>query len=266
MARARELCRQAGDTPQLIEALCGVGVFYQHRGDFQTARELFAQCLALAERLPAPAFLVRAPRADGGMFVFPGRGSPRPTRTSPRGLPFVRHSKTTRWRFFHSQGDLEQCLGYTSGTLWMLGYPDQALSAVQRDARPGPGVVAHLHSGARPVYAGSRSIKLDGRRLLCRTELEAALALMTAQGVRHLAVVRTCLRGWALTVQGEAEAGMALMHQGLAAERATGSVLGRSLFLAQLAEVYGASGQAEEGLRILAEALAARGPHGGALL
>jgi len=46
------------------------------------------------------------------------------------------------------------------------------------------------------------------------------------------------------------------MHQGLAALQATGSVNTRSEYLACLAEAYGGTGQAEEGLRLLAEALA----------
>ena len=46
------------------------------------------------------------------------------------------------------------------------------------------------------------------------------------------------------------------MHQGLAAYRATGAELTRPYFLALLAEAYGKVGQAEEGLTVLAEALA----------
>ena len=47
------------------------------------------------------------------------------------------------------------------------------------------------------------------------------------------------------------------MHQGLAAFQAIGAQLSRTAFLALLAESYGKSGQAEEGLGVLAEALAA---------
>ena len=119
MARARELCRQVGDTPQLIEALWGVGVFYQHQGDLQTARELFAQCLALAERLPAPAFLVRAHVQMGVCLFFLGEvaaAHAHLTQAMALCAPQQDHSLA----FFHSQDDLGQCLGYTSGTLWML--------------------------------------------------------------------------------------------------------------------------------------------------
>ncbi|MBI3302547.1 MAG: hypothetical protein HYZ72_10805 [Deltaproteobacteria bacterium] len=38
--RARELCRQVGETPQLFPALFGLRTFYQVRGELQTAREL----------------------------------------------------------------------------------------------------------------------------------------------------------------------------------------------------------------------------------
>jgi predicted ATPase len=54
------------------------------------------------------------------------------------------------------------------------------------------------------------------------------------------------LQGWARAMQG----------QGLAAWQTTGARGGGPVFLAWLAETYGKGGQAEEGLRVLAEALA----------
>ena len=39
-ARARELCQQVGETPQLFPVLLGTGAFYMAAGEFQTAREL----------------------------------------------------------------------------------------------------------------------------------------------------------------------------------------------------------------------------------
>ena len=85
---------------------------------------------------------------------------------------------------------------------------------------------------------------------------EAALAIMTAQGFAHNLGFATINRGWALAAQGQREEGLAQMHQGLAAHRATGSRIALSGYLALLAEVSGQSGQAEAGLRLLAEALA----------
>ena len=64
------------------------------------------------------------------------------------------------------------------------------------------------------------------------------------------------MRGGALAGQGQGEAGIAHMRQGLAGWRAVGSEVGQTYYLAFLAEAYGNVGQAAEGLNILAEALA----------
>src|SRR5439155_11484234 len=60
----------------------------------------------------------------------------------------------------------------------------------------------------------------------------------------------------ALAEQGQGEEGIAQLHQGLNTYRATGAGIGRTQFLALLAEAHGKVGQAEEGLKVLAEALA----------
>ena len=49
-ARARELCQQAGDAPQLAAVLGGLAFFYRTGGELQTARELGEQLLTLAQR------------------------------------------------------------------------------------------------------------------------------------------------------------------------------------------------------------------------
>jgi predicted ATPase len=64
-------------------------------------------------------------------------------------------------------------------------------------------------------------------------------------------------RGWALAYHGQGVEGIEEIRQGLAAYQTTGAELGRPWFLALLAEAYGKAGQAEEGLHVVAEALAA---------
>jgi predicted ATPase len=63
------------------------------------------------------------------------------------------------------------------------------------------------------------------------------------------------LRGWVLVQQGQTQAGIEQIHQGLRAYRGTGAALARPYFLALLAEAHGAMGQPEAGLTVLAEAL-----------
>ena len=59
-ARARELCQQAGETPQLLHVLFGLWQCYLVRGELHVARELAAQYLGLAQHQHDPAALLVA--------------------------------------------------------------------------------------------------------------------------------------------------------------------------------------------------------------
>jgi predicted ATPase len=64
-ARARELCQQVGETPQLFQVLWGLARFYLVKPELQTARELGEQLLRLAQRAQDPALLLEAHRSLG---------------------------------------------------------------------------------------------------------------------------------------------------------------------------------------------------------
>jgi predicted ATPase len=63
----------------------------------------------------------------------------------------------------------------------------------------------------------------------------------------------TLVEAWALAMQGQVEAGIAQMHQGLAATEAMGFKAQEPYSLGLLAEAYGAEGCPEEGLNALAK-------------
>jgi len=86
---------------------------------------------------------------------------------------------------------------------------------------------------------------------------EAAITLCTEQGFPFWLAMASILQGWALAEQGQEQAGITQMRHGLRVWRATGAALAETSYLALMAEVYGEAGQAEEGLRLLAEAFAA---------
>jgi predicted ATPase len=87
------------------------------------------------------------------------------------------------------------------------------------------------------------------------THAEALMAFVPAQGLGHRAAHGRILRGWALALQGDADAGVAHIHQGLEALQPTGLELYRPYFLALLAEASGQAGQPESGLTALDMAL-----------
>jgi predicted ATPase len=81
------------------------------------------------------------------------------------------------------------------------------------------------------------------------------LALATEQVFPFFAALAMVFRGWALVKQGQCEVGIAQLREGLVAYRATAAELESSHWLGLLAEAYCDTGQAEDGLRVVAEAL-----------
>jgi tetratricopeptide (TPR) repeat protein len=70
--RARQLCQQVGETPQLFAALMGIGTFYMASGRLQAAHELREQLLALAQRQQDPARLMHAHLGLGAILLWRG--------------------------------------------------------------------------------------------------------------------------------------------------------------------------------------------------
>jgi predicted ATPase len=148
------------------------------------------------------------------------------------------------------------CLFVGGCVLWFLGYPDQALQSMHEALTLGQ-ELAHPHSLANALYFAAQlhQLRREGQAAQERAELEIALA--GEQGSALELARGTILRGWALAWQGQGAEGLAQMCQGLSAYRATGTEKERTYFLALLAEGYRGTGEVQEGLRVLAEALAA---------
>jgi predicted ATPase len=88
-----------------------------------------------------------------------------------------------------------------------------------------------------------------------RERAEAAMALCTEHGFAYYLAWAIIMRGWALTIQGQQDEGLAQMREGLAALRATGGEVRLPYYLTLLAEACGKAGQAAAGLTSVAEAL-----------
>ena len=94
-------------------------------------------------------------------------------------------------------------------------------------------------------------------------QAEALLTLAHEHGFALWLGFGTSLQGWALVERAaqsgareQREAGLVQLREGLAALRATGAEVWVPLFLGALAQGYAQGGQAEEGLKVIAEALA----------
>jgi predicted ATPase len=254
-ARARALCTQVGDTPQLVPMLRGLCRFYRNQGALSTARELGEQLNQLAQRAAAPTPRLEAHDVLGGILVFLGEYSVARMHCE-QGIALTDPTAQRALVLRHGESPEVMCLAHAALTLWCLGYPTQAvqrsqeaLALAQELAHPYSQVVVQhfatwLHHRRRDVPA-------------VQAQADALLSLATTQGLPLWVAFGTCWQGWALAVQGQSDIGLAQLCQGMAAVLATGNRLSQPFCLVLLAEALGLAGKVEEGLRSLAEALRA---------
>ncbi len=203
--RARELCREVGETPQLFQVLQGLSAFYALRGKLETLRDLGEQRLNLARRQQAPDLLLPAHIALGHTLLALGevasarvhleqgmaRSSPEPHQS----LTFVGGIDPIRSGRCHAA--LVQ---------WLLGHPDQAqenlheiLTLFEGSSNPYGLPVALLFAAILHQFRGEDSLTLE--------QAEVAITLSTEQGFPQLLALGTVLRGWVLAGCQQAMAG-----------------------------------------------------------
>jgi class 3 adenylate cyclase/predicted ATPase len=251
-ARARELCRQVGETPQLFWTLGGLCLFYRGRGALPTARELGEQLYRLAQRRAEPTDIIVAHGALGSTLLWLGDYAAARTHLE-QGIALADEQGALALR--HDMPPGAWCLALAALALWCLGYPAQALQRSQ-EALAVAQVLAHPPSLATARFFAAHLHHRLREAPVVQAQADALLTLATAQGFPLHVGYGTCWRGWALAVQGQGEAGLAQLRQGMAAILATGQELSRPLCLVLLAEAAGQAGQVDEGLCLLAEALA----------
>jgi predicted ATPase len=252
--RARALCQHVEETPQLFPALWGLWRFYTGRGELQTARELGEQLLALAERGQEPMLLVQACHALGPTLFWLGELAPAQARLAQGIAPYDPQQHRASLRYGgHDPGAC--CQSYAAWTLWVRGYPDQAVHQQQEALRLAQ-ELAHPLTLICTLDWGAWLHQFRREGQATQAQAETAIPMSSEHGFVEWLTFGQILQGWAVAVQGQGEAGIAQMRAGLAIWEAMGNELYRAYQLMQLAEVYGTVGQAEEGLRVLAEAWA----------
>ncbi|MGH9670583.1 MAG: hypothetical protein ACRD3A_10790, partial [Terriglobales bacterium] len=252
--RARELCQQTEDTAQLFFALRGLWEVYFVRAELPETRALAEQLLGVARRGQDPLSLSEAYRALGTSLLWLGEVGPAQQLFSDS-LALVDPRRDHSYAFLNALDPRVSRLSSWSLALCHQGYPAQALQkgeAALDLARE----LGDPFSSAFALYFLARLHQTRGEGQPAGARTEALVALATEHGLPLWMAAGTLLQGRGLVEQGQAEEGLAMMHQGLAAWRAMGPRLEESYFLALLAEAYGKVGQAAEGLAVVAEALA----------
>jgi predicted ATPase/class 3 adenylate cyclase len=254
-ARAWALCQQMGETPQLFPVLRGLMMYYQAQGQLQTAYQLGEQLLRLAQAQNDPAFLLLAHTLIGQILYHWGElAAARTHHTQALAIYTPQAHRPLAVRY--GMMDFGSVSGsYLALELWHLGYPARALQHSQA-TRILAQEVSHPHSLAQALVFAALLHQFRREAPAVQEQAEAATTLATTRGFPVWLALGTSLHGWALAMQGQSERGIAEMGQSRTADLATRAKLVQLYTLGQLADAYREGGYPDEGLDVLAEALA----------
>jgi class 3 adenylate cyclase/predicted ATPase len=144
-------------------------------------------------------------------------------------------------------------LAYRARALWFLGLADQALAggrdalehaesfAVSLNIAQATGMLAMIHQTRGDIGA-------------TRQWAERTIEYSSDRGHLYWVALGSILKGWALCRGGDGAAGVGIIRSNLNAYATTGARLGRSWYLALLAEAHQHAGDWEEGLAAVHDA------------
>jgi predicted ATPase len=249
--RTRELCQQLGDPPELFPVLYGLAMYHQGRAEHQAMQALSEQLMALAEQGDDSTLLMQAHVAQGACSMNQGRLVAGREHCE---LGLALYDPAVHWTLADLYGfDPGIVSAQLAMTLWLLGYPDQAMQRANEAVKlshdrthPMSVSLACMVTGMTHRWRGETVASLRQAEALLVVSQEHDLAAFVGGG--HL------LAGWVRAEQGKEVEGVTQMRQGLQL-LADKQALSLPCWMSLLIDTYWRTGQGAEGLALVEEAL-----------
>ena len=257
-ARARELCSQLGDPPEIFPALVGLTGTHMVRGEMRAAKEMAEQVLRLAERTLDPHQLLWANAGMAQISFHRGDLAPARERNKTAIALYDRERDAPRKYMGIDVGVAN--LSYGGWTLWHLGYADQALN-LSHEARELAEALSHPDSIAFALGYECHLRHLRGEIEVVRELAERQIRLCTEYGLATFLQGANLYFGWAMASQGYGAQGIVRLQKAITAQRASGFGMFYPTNLAALAMACSAANRFDEGLSALTKAEAIAEEH-----
>jgi tRNA A-37 threonylcarbamoyl transferase component Bud32 len=252
--RARELCQQLGDPPELFPVLWAITLFHAIKGDVRQYRRRADELMSEAERSGDAASLMAAHHLLGVCLEFAGDMA-ESSRILDRGreLHNPEQHRAYTATFGLDPGMIARAM--SSRPLWVLGYPDRAearaketLQLARSQRQPMTLVFALLVTQGVHLVRGEASEAL--------TIGDEVVALCNEFGLPQEREWSRAFQGAALASLGRLDEGIDQLTDSLAVQRAIGAGLVRSAFLGVLADLLRFAGRVDEALIAVSEGFA----------
>lgn len=249
-AHALRLSEAIGGDQERFRALFGLWQFHVLRAELAHARALSERCMALARAREDPELIMASCRALGAAQHYLGEFDAAKA-TLEEGVELADRHPLRSHPYAFLADPRVNCRSYLCRTLWILGYPHQAvrlgeevLALAEASNHPftlanNLGLIAGLHLNRRDA---ARTLELAER--LIRLSDQQGFSYWLANGMRW--------RGWARVSSGQTQDGVADLRESVGHFQMHGNAITLSHALMILADAYRQVGEANEGLEVLA--------------
>jgi class 3 adenylate cyclase/predicted ATPase len=249
-ARAYELSRLTDDKSQLPKILAGRFVYYHVRADVYEAQLAANELLAFARERRDAASEMMAHRAIGDSLL--NVGDLRGARThleeairilGPRPPPIIvgEDVRTAALAF------LSFCLAFQGHVSAAEERGQEAITRACSLQDP------HTVAFAFHIRCRTRCLLLDHKGLV--QDVDRLHALAIEHSLKHLQVLATNYRGWAMALDGQIAEGIGLLETGIEGAKAAGAQVILPFHGAMLATAYRQAGRVEDGLTLIGNLL-----------
>ncbi|MGD8517518.1 MAG: AAA family ATPase [Anaerolineae bacterium] len=252
-ARAREICRDLGDPPQVIPVRYGLCLFRLVRAELEIAQEEGQQLLLAAQQAGNDGYVLGCQVQLGVSALYRGQ-FPEARRQLEQAAAQYSPRRHAELAHRHGQDPGVTALSYLSWVLWVQGYIDQAREKAKA-------AVALAEEVDHPYSLGlARAFRAKLHELLhewpqCQAHAEAALQVANVGRFSLWQAMARMLLGTAQVHQGHLDQGIAELSEGLVELETTGTQLAVPYFRARLAEAYLLAGKRQAGLRAVKESM-----------
>jgi predicted ATPase len=242
-------------TPQLFPVLVGLAGFHMMRGDVLRTRETARRLIAYAEQTQDASGLLGGHNMSG-LAAFYGGEFAAALDHVERARSFYdpeRHGPNRQFSIDHDPQI--SCASHAALSHQILGHPDRA-AACMRECLATARAVDHPLTVAMAYNFAATFHQLRREPAAVQEIEEVRLAYSRKHDFDLFLLLGEIYRGWLAAEAGKLDEGLARIRQGLAAFQMIGAELGRPTFLGLEAAVLGRHGRADEGLAVVAAALA----------
>jgi len=192
--RARELCKQLDDPPDVSEALWGLWTFHTLGADLGTARKTAEELLSLAEHLAYPHLAMSGNWAMEITFTHLGEFA-LAIEHFEKALSLYDPKEYLEMASLYALSPGVAMPSFAALSLWYLGQPDESLARI-REATALARELAEPHSLAHAFLFSSFVHQLRREQHLAHEHAEAVIAISIEHRLVMYQAMATVMAGW----------------------------------------------------------------------